>query len=61
MIGFKHANYVNAELNPMYELMTELYEAMMDNEGPLVVTSCNKMIYRLSEIKKDHKSNEKTK
>ena len=52
---------MNAELNPMYELMTELYEAMMDNEGPLVVTSCNKMIYRLSEIKKDHKSNEKTK
>lgn len=57
-MDFNHANYVNAELNPIHELMSELYEAMMDDEAKEVTSSCNKIIYRLSEIKKDFKQNE---
>jgi len=51
----KHANYVNMELNPIHELIADLYEAMMDDDPPVVMTSCNKIIYMLGQIKGDYK------
>lgn len=49
-------DYVNFEINAVNEIVTDLYESMADNENATVVKCCNKLIYRLKEIIKDHKS-----
>jgi hypothetical protein len=43
--------YVNHEINNLHNLLTELYESMMDSECNEVVTICHVLIDQLKEIK----------
>lgn len=45
------AEYVNQEINNLHNLLTDLYESMMDNECNETVTICNQLIDQLKEIK----------
>ena len=51
----RHAQYVNFEINPIHDLLNDLYEHMMDNDSEDVVNNCNKIMYRISSIKRDFK------
>lgn len=51
----RHLNYVNFEINPIHDMVNNLYEHMVDNESDEVVSQCNKLIHRLSLIKRDFK------
>ena len=55
MIPDNHMNYVNHEMDHINNLVAELYEAMADNENADVISCCNKLGHRLSEIKKDYR------
>jgi len=50
-----HVNQAVVEWNLLEELNTELYEAMMDNEGQEATTICNKIKFRLLEIQRMYK------
>ena len=43
--------YVNQEINNLHNLLTDLYESMMDSEYNETVTICNQLIDQLKEIK----------
>jgi len=52
------ANYVNQVMDEINDLASELYEALMDNETNDVNTACNKLEYRIRDIKKSYLKNE---
>lgn len=50
----KHTEYVNEEIEQLNNLVTELYESMMDIEYEEVVSICNRMINQLKEIQSNY-------
>ena len=52
----RHLNYVNAEMDRLYELCTELYESLADKDSAEVTRACNRIEYRLRDIKKSHEN-----
>jgi hypothetical protein len=50
----KHTEYVNEEIEQLNNLVTELYESMMDIEYDEVVSICNRMINQLKEIQSNY-------
>ena len=50
----KHTEYVNEEIEQLNNLVTELYESMMDIEYDEVVSICNRIINQLKEIQSNY-------
>lgn len=50
----KHTEYVNEEINQIHDLVTDLYESMMDIEYETVVAICDNMIKALKEIQSNY-------